>query len=243
MIVNEAFVQRHWPGQDALGKRINGIDDDDSTSSIIVGVVANVRRLGATEPDAPQIYLSLAQHAERSVSYAVRTVGEPTALIPLVRETVRTLDPMLPLARVAPMTSLVDQSLAPQRFSASVLAVFGLVALTLASGGLFGVISYLVSLRQQELGVRLALGCRPRDVVALVLADGVRMAAWGIALGSGAAWLLTRALRGMLFGVGPHDPSTWIVMPVVLLLVAIIAAWAPARRASRFDPVRTLRGG
>lgn len=242
IVVNEAFAARNWPGENPLGKRVNTIDDRDGEYSTVVGVVPNVRRMGATDIDAPQVYRPFFQHAERRVSYVVRTREAPLSAVPAVRDAIRSLDAMLPLARISSLNDLVEKSVAPQRFNASVLGVFALIALLLASGGLFGVISYLVTQRNHELGVRMALGGQPTDIVRLVLTDGVLMAVGGVVIGAIGAWIMTRALQGLLFGVSRSDPVTWLVVPALLLVISLLAAWLPARRATRIDPAAVLRG-
>ncbi len=241
-IVNTALAERYWPGESAIGKRINTIDQPDGEYSTIVGVAPTVRRGGATEAEEPQVYLPLAQKIERRITYVVRAAGDPTAVVGGVRAAMRGVDASLPLAKLAPMDELVARSVAPQRFNATLLAAFALVALVLASGGLFGVVSYLVTQRGHELGVRLALGGRSRDILRLVIGDGMVMAGAGVALGVIGAWIATRALRGLLFGVSVSDPLTWGGVALLLLAVALVASWIPARRATRVDPVAALRG-
>jgi predicted permease len=242
-IVNEALATRYWPGESAIGKRVNTIDQEDGVYSTVVGVVPTVRRMGAAESEEPQMYLPLAQKIERRISYVVRTSGDPTASLGAIREVMRRVDPALPLAKVAPMGELLARSVAPQRFNAALLAIFAVIALVLASGGLFGVVSYLVTQRDHELGVRLALGGQPRDILRLVVADGMRMALGGILIGLAGAWFATRALRGLLFGVSAADPLTWGGVALLLAVVAFLASYLPARRATRIDPVTALRGG
>ncbi len=241
-IVNEALAAQYWPGENALGKRINTIDQEDGIYSTIIAVVPNVRRLGATEPEVPQIYLPLLQKIERRLSYVVRTEGDPLAAVGVVRETLRAIDPGLPVARVAAMEDLLARSVAPQRFNAALLGIFALIALVLASGGLFGVVSYLVVQRDHELGVRIALGGRPADILRLIVGDGMAMAGAGILIGIVGAWIATRALQGLLFGVSPNDPVTWITVAAVLAAVSFLASYLPARRATRIDPITALRG-
>lgn len=241
-IVNEALAARYWPGENAIGKRINTIDQPDGTFSTIIAVVPNVRRLGATEEEAPQIYLPLLQKIERRLSYVVRADGDPLAILPVVREALKGIDAGLPVARVARMSDLLARSVAPQRFNAALLGIFAVTALLLASGGLFGVVSYLVTQRDHELGVRMALGGRPVDILRLVVGDGMAMALTGIVIGLAGAWFATRALRGMLFGVTAGDPVTWVSVALLLGLVSFAASYLPARRATRIDPVVALRG-
>ena len=241
-IVSEALAARHWPGESAIGNRINTIDQKDGVYSMVIGVAPNVRRLGATDTDAPQIYLPLLQHTERRVSYVVRTNGDPSTFAQVVRDAVHAVDPTLPLARIAAMRELVDHSVAPQRFNAALLLIFAAIALLLASGGLFGVVSYLVTQRDHELAVRLALGGRPVDILRLIVGEGMSMAIGGIAVGLVIAWAVTRALQGLLFGVTRADPFTWASVALLLVFVCFIASWLPARRATHIDPATVLRG-
>jgi ABC-type antimicrobial peptide transport system permease subunit len=195
----------------------------------------------------PQFYATLAQFAvapgntRRSMSLVVRTAGDPAALAGAVRGVVRAVDPRLPVSEVRTMSDIVNAAIAGQRFAMQTLGVFALVALLLSAIGIFGVVSQAVAARLHEFGIRAALGATPRDLIALGLGSGARQAAAGLAIGVGAALVLTRALRALLQGVTPTDPATFAAVVVVTGIVAIVASAVPARRAGRVDPNEALR--
>jgi putative ABC transport system permease protein len=239
-IVDERLAAKYWPGQDPIGKRISSNSDSGPWASV-VGVVRHVHRSGPKNEGEPQIYFPYRQRVQTPLSYVVRTTVDPLSIVNAVREQVRSLDPDLPVARVASMDALQASALARDRFNALVFLVFAGTALLLAAIGLYGVMAYLVAQRQAELGIRLALGGGPRDVARLVIGDGMRMALLGIVLGTLASLALGRALDGLLYGTKPTDPVTYAVIAVTLALVALVATAIPARRAIRSDPVNALR--
>jgi putative ABC transport system permease protein len=171
----------------------------------------------------------------------VRTSGDPMAALPTVRSTVQELDKQLPLVQVQTISQVLDAALWPARFGAMLLLVFGLLALTLAAIGIYGVMSYSVQQRRQELGIRMALGAQKRDVLRLVLGQGLWLAGVGALVGLVAAFLMARAVSALLFGVNALDPVTFTGVPVVLISVALLACYIPARRATRVDPIIALR--
>jgi putative ABC transport system permease protein len=174
------------------------------------------------------------------MSIVVRTAGAPLALLPAVREAIRQLDPTLPVADVRTLEDVATNALAQPRFTALLLTVFAALALLLAAIGLYGVISFIAARRTNEIGIRLALGARPGCLVRLVMREGIVLAAAGVGVGLMAAALATRLLEAQLFGVAPLDPLTFIAVPVLLLLVAAVAAYLPARRAAAVNPVVAL---
>jgi predicted permease len=239
-IIDERLAGKYWPGQDPIGKRISSNGDTGPWASV-VGVVRHVHRSGPKNEGEPQIYFPYRQRVQTPLSYVIRTTVDPLSIVRGVREQVRSLDPDLPVARIASMDALQASALARDRFNALIFLVFAGTALLLAAIGLYGVMAYLVAQRQAELGIRLALGGGPRDVARLVVGDGMRMALLGIVIGTLASLALGRALEGLLYGTKPTDPVTYAIIATMLALVALLATAIPARRATRSDPVTALR--
>jgi predicted permease len=239
-IVDDRLAARYWPGQDAIGKRISQ-NDQSGPWATVIGVVRHVYRSGPKNEGEPQVYFPFRQHTQTPLSYALRTSVDPLSIISAVRSEVAAIDPELPIARIASMATLESAALARDRFNALVLAIFAGTALLLAAIGLYGVMAYLVTQRQAEIGIRLALGGGPRDVLRLVIGDGMRMALAGIALGTVASLALARVLEGLLYGIEPTDPATYVVIAATLAVVALLASALPARRATKADPASALR--
>ncbi len=243
-IVDDALVRRYWPGADPIGKRItfNSLTDSSIKWITVVGVVGHTLFTGFDDDKTRvQVYFPLAQNGQAFLGFVVRTAGDPMAAVGAVRAAVRSVDADLPLAKVNTMDDLISQTTGPRRFSVLLLGGFAALAMALASIGLYGVMSYTVTQRTRELGVRVALGASAGEVLGLVLKQGVRLALVGIAIGLVAALLLTRVMRTMLFGVGATDPATFVLVPLLLLAVAALASYLPARRATRVDPIEALR--
>jgi predicted permease len=242
-MINEAFAARYLPGSDPIGQRLAiGAPDRARPWTTIVGVVADYRNNGLTQAVRPEIFIPVRQQtAWNQLFVLVRADSSPAGLLPVVRQTVSALDPEQPVY----MTQTLDDALASaafqQRLSAVSLAIFAGVALVLAAIGIYGVMSYAVSARTQEMGVRLAIGAQRRDVMWLVVAQVLRLAAIGLAIGIAVLIAAGRALEGMLFGVRAIDPLTIGAVTLVLAAVALAAAWAPASRASKVDPIEALR--
>ena len=243
VIVDQEMVNRYWPKDDPIGKRITFNQLTDSTIDwlTVVGVVGHTSHEGLDAQRRVQMYFPLEQVAVNSMSFIIRTSGDPNALLPSVKAAVRAIDADLPFSRVTTMEALVEQSTGPRRFSMLLLGLFSLVAVGLASIGLYGVMSYNVTQRSRELGVRLALGAATRDLLGLVLRQGMRLVLLGVAVGLVAALAATRLLRSMLFNVSSTDPVTFILIALLLLGVSLLAIWIPARRATKVDPIIALR--
>jgi predicted permease len=248
--IDDAFARTYFPNENPIGKRINLAGFD--VQAEIVGVVHHVKQWGpAADPTSAieaQIYYPFMQLPEKlmpmvadAVAVVLRTKSDPTAVMAAVRRAVADLEPGDVIYRVQTMDDVLASSLAARRLSMMLLSVFAVLALVLACAGIYGVISYLVAQRTQEIGVRMALGAEPGEVMRLILAQGSRMAAIGVAIGSAAALGLTRLMANQLFGVTAHDPLTFAGIAVVLMLVAVAASYVPARRAMRVDPVVALR--
>jgi len=245
-LVNRAFARAAWPGRDPIGRRITGGGMDDywnqDTWATVVGVVGDVRSRDLTEADGPAAYFAAEQRPYRlsRASIVVRSSGAPGAVEAAVRERVHDLDPNVP-AELASLDEVVWSSLARRRLTLVLLAAFALTGLLLAAVGIGSVVSYTVAQRRRELGIRLALGARPGGVRDLVLWGSMRTVLAGVAAGLAASLALGRVLRSLLYGVAPSDPATLGAVAGLLGAVALAAAWLPARRAVRIDPVETLR--
>jgi predicted permease len=243
VLVNQAFVNRYLAGTDPLEQRLTiGSPDRPRPWSTIVGVVADYRNNGVTRPVRPEIYVPVRQQTVwNQLFMLIRTDASPAGLLPSVRQTVAALDPEQPVYLVQTLDEALASSSFQQRISAVLLSVFAGVALVLAAIGIYGVMSYAVSARTQEMGVRLAVGAQRRDVIWLVLGQVLRLSVVGLAIGIVVLLVAGRALEGLLFGVRAADPATIAIVTCILAAVALVAAWAPAARASRVDPIEALR--
>jgi putative ABC transport system permease protein len=241
IVVDEEFARRHWPGDDPVGRRVR-VGADDAPYSTVVGVVARVKLGSLAERGGfVQGYMPMRQRPGINASFVLKGRLTPAALAVSIREQVRSLDPAQPIHNVRTIREIRDSSLASERLNLSVLSVFALVALTLSVVGLYGVLAYSVARRQREIGVRTALGARPADVLKLILGQGMRLIALGIVLGLAASFWVTRWLTSLLFEVTPIDPATFSSVALLLIAVALLASWIPARRAARIDPIQALR--
>jgi putative ABC transport system permease protein len=243
LAVNQALARRDFPGEDPVGKRISyGIGPDGQPIwKEIVGVVADVRSEEPGREAAPEIYASYLQDPFAGMSYVVRTSVEPESLVPGVREAVRAVDRAQPVAEVRTMEQLVGESFAQPRFNSLILGLFACMALVLAAAGIYGVMSYAVTQRTHEIGIRIALGAQGRDVLRLVVGRGMALALAGVGLGLVAALALTRLMASLLYGVSAADPLTYAGVALLLTLVALLASYLPARRATKVDPMIALR--
>jgi hypothetical protein len=241
--VSEALAHRYWPNRDPLGSRITFGDPADSTSTwmTVVGVVGDVRQDGPVEPAYPQIYVPLAQVSSRGLLVALRTEGDPLAMVPSVRRALASVDPTLALARIATMDDRLATTLARPRVNALLLAGFAGTALLLAALGIYGVIAYSVVQRTRELGIRVALGAQGDDVLRLVLRQGMAPVAAGLLLGLCGAAAASRVLQSLLYGVAATDAATYLAVAAFLATVATAASYLPARHATRADPMTALR--
>lgn len=238
-VVNQAFADKFFPNQDALGKRFRCWGETWILEIVGVATTAKINTLG--EDPTPAFYLPMLQHYSPDVTLHVRTAGDPMAALPTVRAAVQELDRQLPLTQVQTISQLLDQALWAARFGASLLLIFGLLALGLAAIGIYGVMSYNVQQRKQELGIRMALGAQKRDVMRLVLGQGLWLAGGGAVAGLALAFFMARGISALLFGVHALDPATFLGVPLLLIGVALVACYIPARRATRVDPIVALR--
>ena len=237
VIINETMARLYWPNEDPLGRRLRIVASPWLT---VVGVVGDVRHSGLNFPPNPEMYLSHLQEPETSLAVMVRTTGDPLRLASAARDQVKAIDKDQPV-NVNTMEQVLSNSVARQRFNAQLLGVFASVALILAMIGVFGVINYSVAQRTHEIGIRIALGAQRRDVFTLVVGQGLVLAVLGVAIGSAGALALTRLVTGLLYGVSPTDATTFAVVSLLVTLVALLACYVPARRATRVDPLVALR--
>ncbi|AHG87819.1 permease [Gemmatirosa kalamazoonensis] len=236
-VINTEMAKRFWPGRDPIGGRVSV---DGETWCTVVGVVADTRQEGLGQRPYAQLYFSAAQLARGSMFVAVRGAGDPSSYVAAVRNAVAAVDPELPVYDTRTLAERLDRDVARPRVTAMLVALFAAVALALAAVGIYGVVAYGVAQRAREFGIRMALGARPRSVVRLVVGQGTAPVLAGLALGLGAAWGASRVLGALLYGVSATDPVAFIVVTVFLGAVALVAAYVPARRATRVDPVVVL---
>ena len=239
-IVSRELARRTWPGESALGHRLQIIGPPEMRVTV-VGVVGDIRQRTLREPVAPQIYQPMTQAANIFNSIAVRTVGDPDAMAASVRAALWSVDRDQPVWRMRPFAAILERDLASSKFSMLLTSLFGVLALTLATIGVYGVTSFAVVQRTREMGIRLAIGARPAQVVRMILARGLAITAFASAVGLLAAAAGSRLLAGQLFGVAPVDPATYAVVTLILAAAAAVASWLPARRAARTDPMIALR--
>ncbi|MEZ5293606.1 MAG: ABC transporter permease [Vicinamibacterales bacterium] len=241
-IINEAMAARLFPGEDPIGRRIRtGPNPANSTWRTIVGVIGDVRHTGLEQSPAPEMYISHRQGPPVAPFIVLRTSGDPAAIVESVRRSLRDFDRGLALFDIRTMTDVRSASVAPRRFILFLVSSFGLLALILAAVGVYGVMALIVGERTREVGVRLALGARPGVVLRMVLGQAARLALAGIGAGLAATAVLTPLLETQLFGIRPYDPVTFAAVPLLLLAVATVAAYAPARRAMHIDPTQAMR--
>lgn len=241
-IVNSTMAKRFWPGQDPIGKQV-GVPIRP-TNMTVVGVVPDFRHKSLRENAEPEIFVPYTQKPWPSMlalQVAVRTTGDPGAAVSYVREAIRAVDPGVPISNVMTMSAAVDDSMSQSRFSMLLLGSFGALALLMASIGMYGVISYAVAQRTREIAIRMALGAERKSVFTMVLAQGARLAALGITIGVAVALIATRLMERFLFGVRPADPLTFGAVITLLVAIALLASYVPARRATRVDPMVALR--
>lgn len=243
-IVNETFAQAYWPNESALGKRIK-LDVKDSPWVTIAGIVNDSRQMGMDAPVKPEMYFPYQQITThpgyRPRDLVVRTAGDPMGVLDAVRQQVHAIDPDQPISNIATMEHLLTEETGPRRLGTILLATFAAFALVLASLGIYGALSYFVTQQTPDIGVRLALGAQSKDILALVLVKGMRLILIGVFLGMTAAFALSRLIVSLLFGVSATDPLTFAAIPFLLIGVALVACYLPARRATKVDPLVALR--
>jgi predicted permease len=240
-VISEAMAKQLWPGQDPIGQHVLVDWWHPDVPVEIVGVVGDFRHDGLDAPIEPTLFYPFAQEPQGGMTLVLRSQLPPAALTRLVRDAVSELDKTLPVGEAGTMYQHITETMADRRYPAFVLGLFAVLALALAAVGIYGVLSYGVGQRTREIGVRLALGARPADVLRTVLGGGLRLILIGVALGTVAAGLAAETLTKLLYDVRPLDPVTFAVVSLVLVAVALLAMAAPARRAARVDPMVALR--
>lgn len=240
VIVDEFMAQQLWPGQDAVGKRIHMVESEIPWLNV-VGVVGRVKHESLDSDPRIAFYLPQAQFPSRAMTLVLRSQVDPSALSPAVKKELRSIDPDLPMYSVRTMAERLEESLARRRFSMLLLALFAGFALALATIGVYGVMAYLVSQGTREIGIRMALGATQREILKLVVSQGMTLAGSGLAIGVLAAFLFTRLMRSLLFGINASDPATFGAISLLLTVVALLATYIPAKRAARVDPMLCLR--
>jgi len=239
-IINDALARRMFPGQDPVGRRIE-FNWDTTGWQEIVGVVGNVKQYGLQEDMLPTIFVPQAQRPEPAMAVVVRSSLRPDQLVPEIRRQVAALDRNRPLIQVRTMDQVIADSVADRRLPMLILGAFAVAALLLGAIGVYGIVGYSVAQRTQEFGIRMALGARRRDVVRMVLGQGLRLALFGLLIGLAGSLAVARLIAGLLFGITPADPGTLVATSLLILGVALLACYIPARRAARVDPMVALR--
>jgi putative ABC transport system permease protein len=248
VVVNQTLVNRYFPGQDPIGKRLEIAFDDPPNWREIVGVVADVHSAGLDQDTPVQAYTAYFQNPDliavslpAPFTVLARTTGNPAALGSAMKAAILNVDRAQPVFAVQPMTDIVSQNVAQRRFSLVLLAFFAASALFLAALGLYGVMSYVVTQRTSEIGIRMALGARPAQVLLLVERQGMLLVLAGLTIGIAGGLLLMRLMTSLLFRVSPSDPFALLAGAVTLIAVSVVACYLPARRAARVDPLIALR--
>ncbi|MEO7725140.1 MAG: ABC transporter permease [Chthoniobacterales bacterium] len=242
IIINQAMAKKYWPGEDAIGQRINFNDEDPKKIKwfSVVGIIGDIRHRGLDQEVKPEYYLAHSQRPYRQMILAVRSAQDPRALISAIRRELHAFDPEQPLANIKTLEQITSDSVAPRRLSVVLLGVFAGLALLLASVGIYGVMSFLVVQRTHEIGVRMALGAQRKDVLALVIGRASVLILTGTVIGLVLAFFASRALGALLYNVGTLDPLTFVAVPLMLAFVALLASYIPAHRASKADPMIAL---
>jgi putative ABC transport system permease protein len=247
-VIDEKIADQMWPEEEPIGKAMQIVRFDMESMSLkrmpvqVVGLVEHVRSESLTKDGRGAIFYPYRFFPWWPMVVTVRATGDPAVMAGAIRSEVSAIDPDVPIADVRAMDDYVSRAMAQSRFTLTLIAVFAAIALILASIGLYGVISYSLRQRVQEIGVRVAFGAGSRSIVQLILRHGLILAVTGVVLGLGVAVVVTRMASSLLFGVTPTDPATFIGVPLLLVAVAALASYIPARRATRIDPVHALRG-
>jgi putative ABC transport system permease protein len=249
LIVNETLARRYFPNEDPVGKRVTTLARQygplgrvmpASLEMEIVGVVGNEKNSSLSKTAEPAVYFSHRQFSYRSMSVVVRATAAPLSLVNAVQNEVWALDRNLPVSNLKTMERRLGEAVAQPRFNALLLGLFAALAVLLAAVGVYGVISYMVRQRTHEIGVRMALGASAGDILKMVVGQGLTLTLTGVGLGLLGSFGLTRLISGLLYGVGTTDPLTFIAMPALLALAALLACYLPARRATKVDPMAAL---
>jgi putative ABC transport system permease protein len=242
-IIDESTARKYWPSGDPLGRRVRFGNDPTKPWTTIVGIIKDIKHDGLDIDGVPHIYVSVYQDPNKQVSVALRTSRPATLLEPQIRREIQSIDPSLPVFNVSSMNEILDRSLAPHRFSADLVGGFAGLAVLLASIGIYGLLAYMVGQRSREIGIRMALGARRSDILRMFLRKGVTLAGVGIVAGLVISASTASLMASLLYGVRPHDPAVFLIVPLLLFAIAVLASYLPARRATEVNAVSALREG
>jgi predicted permease len=240
-IIDESTAHKYWPTQDPLGRRVRFARDPTKPWTTIVGVVRDIKSDGLDIDGVPHIYVSTYQDPSRRLSVVLRTSPPAALLEPQIRHEIQSIDPGLPVFNISSMDDVLDRSLASRRFSADLVGGFAGLAVLLASVGIYGLLAYMVGQRSREIGIRMALGARRDDILRMFLRKGVALAGVGIVAGLVFSAAAASMMASLLYRVRPHDPAVFLIVPLLLLAVAVLASYLPARRATKVNPIVALR--
>jgi predicted permease len=240
-IIDESTARKYWPTQDPLGRRVRFARDHTKPWTTIVGIVKDIKSDGLDIDGVPHIYVSTYQDNGKELSVVLRTSLPATQLEPQIRREIQSIDPSLPVFSVSSMNDVLDRSLASRRFSADLVGGFAGLALLLASIGIYGLLAYIVGQRSREIGIRMALGARRDDILRMFLRKGIALAGVGIVAGVVFSAFTASMMASLLYGVRPHDPAVFLIVPLLLLAVAALASYLPARRSTKMNPMIALR--
>jgi putative ABC transport system permease protein len=238
LVINDAFMQRYFPNDDPLGKQLRTRRGELWT---IVGVAGNTKQRGLGTDIEPEVFVPVEKWCPPELAFLLRTKGDPESLLPSARAIVASLDKNVPIFSVETANEILQGEVASQRFNATLLTAFAVFAVLLAAIGIYGVLAYAVHQRIREIGIRVALGAKPGDVLWLMLSRGLALAGMGLLMGVAGSFALTRLMRSLLYTVRPTDPLTFVAASVLLAAVGLAAAYFPARRATQVDPIVALR--
>jgi predicted permease len=248
-IIDETTARRYWPGIDPVGRRLRlagplRASEQRANPSLpwvmVVGIVKDMKQDGLDTDGVPHIFRPIYQQSGRSMSVVTRTPLPASLLESQIRSAIQTVDPTLPIFNIRSMNDVMDVSVAPRRFSAELVGLFAAVAILLSSIGIYGLLAYMVGQRSREIGIRIALGAQQPDILKLILGKGLLLAGTGIAIGLILSAITARMIAGLLYGVHPIDVIVFVTVPLILLIVAFLATYIPARRATMVDPIIAL---
>jgi predicted permease len=240
-IIDESTAQKYWPTSDPLGRRVRFTRDRTKPWTTIVGIVKDIKVDGLDTDGVPHIYVSTYQDSNKRLSVVLRTSLPAGVLEPQIRREIQSIDPTLPIFAVASMNDVLDRSLATRSFSADLVGGFAGLAALLASIGIYGVLAYLVGQSSREIGIRMALGARREDILRMFLRRGAVLAGVGVVVGLIISATSASVMASLLYGVRPHDPAVFLIVPLLLFTIAVLASYLPARRATKVDPLIALR--
>jgi predicted permease len=240
-VIDESTAHKYWPTQDPLGRRVRFARDPTKLWTTVVGIVKDIKSDGLDIDGVPHIYVSTYQDSSKRLSMVLRTSLPANLLEPQIRHEIQAIDPGLPVFNVSSMNDVLDRSLASRRFSADLVGGFAGLAVLLASIGIYGLLAYIVGQRSREIGIRMALGARRDDILRLFLRKGVALAGVGIVAGMVFSASTASLMASLLYGVRPHDPAVFLIVPLILMVVALLSSYIPARRAARVSPIVALR--